>query len=130
MLISRDLAWPNDQFFNDRPLGQCYRQPGALRDIDRLEHFFSCFCFGGLGPFVEQFSVDIAGKNRASANAVGAFFGVDRLSESKQTKLRNDIGGTSLRTGLFGGIRNDIDDGTGATLAHRRKKGLQAQVRE
>ena len=87
-------------------------RPEATHEIRvfRLQH-----ALAGLGrrrswAQVENRGVDVAGEDRAGADAVGALLGVDRLGQAGHAELGDHVGYAGLGVGAQPGLRDNIDD--------------------
>ena len=112
------------QFFDDGALGQRDGEPHTRGDVGRAHHFGA-----GLGcrrdrAFIEDVGVDVAGEDRAGAEAVGAFFSVEGLGEAGEAKFRGDVGDAGLRAGFETRFGVDEDEGAGAARPHGREQRL------
>ncbi len=99
-------------------MGQRDGEPHTRSDVGWAHHFGA-----GLGcrrdrAFIEDVGIDVAGEDRAGAEAVGAFFGVEGLGEAGEAKFRGDVGDAGLGAGFETRLGVDEDEGTGAARAH------------
>ena len=116
----------HEQFLDDGALGQRDGEPHARGDVGGAHHFGARLGGRWDRTFVQQIGVDIAGKNGAGAEPVGALLGVERLGETGEAKFRGDVGDAGLRAGFETRLGVDENEGTGAARAHGREQRLYA----
>src|SRR4051812_1348426 len=105
------LRGPYRQLLDYGASGQRYSKPRAVRHVLSVQHFLASLTRRRIRTLVQQRSIDVSRQDSASTNSVRTLLGIDGLSETKQAKFRNDIGGTGFGACLFGRIRNDVNDG-------------------
>ena len=116
----------HQQFLDDRAGRERDGEPHAGGDVGGLHHLRARLGRRRDGAFVEDVGVDIAGEDRARAQAVGALLGVERLGEAGETEFRGDVGDAGLGAGLEPGLGVDEDESAGAARAHRGEQRLHA----